>query len=293
MQQHINRYLEHLASERRYSVHTITGYTRELKRFAAICNTPLEAVKAHHITQFITELHTRGLKPRSIQRSVSAVRSLFGYLMQIGMCQSNPAVAAIVPKSDKKLPRVLDPDQASALFVQEQVQTEPRLVRDQAILEILYGSGLRLSEAVGLDISDLDFNQGFARVAGKGNKVRNAPLGRLCIQALKEWLVFHPNPIPESPLFTGRGKNRISPRTVQQRLKAIGIEKLGTDQLHPHMLRHSFATHLLESSGDLRAVQELLGHADIATTQIYTHLDFQHLAKVYDAAHPRAQKSKD
>lgn len=293
MQKHIKRYLKHLATERRYSIHTVTGYTRELRRFATICDTPFDAIKAHHITQFITELHALGLKPRSIQRSVSAVRNMFSYLMQTGVCQSNPATAAIVPKSDKKLPRVLDPDQASALFVEEQPELNPRNARDRAMLEVLYGSGLRLSEAVGLDISDLDFSQGFARVMGKGNKIRNAPLGKLCVQALKDWLAFHPNPIPDSPLFTGRGQHRISPRTVQQRLKTIGIAKLGTNELHPHMLRHSFATHLLESSGDLRAVQELLGHADIATTQIYTHLDFQHLAKVYDAAHPRAHKSED
>lgn len=289
----IERYLTYLSDERRYSVHTVTGYRRELNRFEAFVQMPWQEVKAHHITQFIGHLHHQKLQPRSIQRAVSAVRSFFNYLMQIGQLSSNPALAAIVPRGAQKLPKVLDPDQASSLFASPGSNNDPRSTRDRALLEILYGSGLRLSETVGLNISDLDLKQGFARVLGKGNKVRNAPLGRMCIDALRDWLAQHPNPLPDEPLFTGRGRNRISPRSVQQRLKAIGRDRLGTDQLHPHMLRHSFATHLLESSGDLRAVQELLGHADIATTQIYTHLDFQHLARVYDEAHPRAHSKDD
>lgn len=165
--------------------------------------------------------------------------------------------------------------------------------RDQAILELFYGSGIRLAELVALNISDIDLNSGFARVTGKGNKVRDVPLGRYCVDALQQWLKVCGTSDPDAPLFTGRRHQRINPRTVQSRIKTIAAERLGDDVLHPHMLRHSFATHLLESSGDLRAIQELLGHADIATTQIYTHLDFQHLAKVYDAAHPRAQRSRD
>lgn len=296
MEQQLERYLTYLQDERRYSPHTISGYRRELGRFEQFLAPTFrgwDAIKTHEITQFIGHLHTLRLQPRSIQRAISAVRSFFNYLVQSDVIQSNPASAAVVPRGGKKLPKVLDPDQASALFVSENPDTSPRDGRDRALLELLYGSGLRLSEAIGLNIEDLDLKQGFARVVGKGNKERNAPLGRLCIDALKDWLALHPNPLPEAPLFTGRGNNRISPRTVQQRLKTIGVHKLGTDQLHPHMLRHSFATHMLESSGDLRAVQELLGHADIATTQIYTHLDFQHLAKVYDDAHPRAHTSPD
>ena len=279
--------------QRRCGKHTIAGYARELNRFASRCDVDIQDIKTHHITQFITDLHAAGLKPRSIQRSVSAIRSFFAYLIQSGLCSHNPASAAIVPKSARKLPKVLDPDQASALFNEQNVAPSPRSIRDRALLELLYGSGLRLSEAVGLNVSDVDFAQGFARVVGKGNKIRNAPLGQICISALKDWLAVHPEPSSDAPLFTARGKHRIAPRTVQQRLKAIGLRTLGSDELHPHMLRHSFATHLLESSGDLRAVQELLGHADIATTQIYTHLDFQHLAKVYDQAHPRAHKLDD
>lgn len=296
MNHFVERYLTYLQDERRYSAHTVNGYQRELSRFETYLAPAFQewsAVKTHDVTQFIGYLHSLKLQPRSIQRAVSAVRSFFNYLLETGVVQSNPAAAAVVPRGGKKLPKVLDPDQASALFVSENVDTHPRDSRDRAILELLYGSGLRLSEAVGLNITDLDLRQGFARVIGKGNKERNAPLGRLCIAALKDWLAHHPNPLPDAPLFTGRGEKRISPRTVQQRLKAVGVNRLGTDQLHPHMLRHSFATHMLESSGDLRAVQELLGHADIATTQIYTHLDFQHLAKVYDSAHPRAHTHPD
>ena len=296
MEPQLEGYLDYLQNERRYSPHTVSGYRRELSRFEQFIAPDFKgwaAIKTHEITQFIGYLHTLRLQPKSIQRAISAVRSFFNYLLESGLIQSNPAAAAVVPRGGKKLPKVLDPDQASALFISDNPDTSPRDVRDQALLELLYGSGLRLSEAVGLNIEDLDLRQGFARVVGKGNKERNAPLGRLCIEALKDWLALHPNPIADAPLFTGRGSKRISPRTVQQRLKAIGVNKLGTDQLHPHMLRHSFATHMLESSGDLRAVQELLGHADIATTQIYTHLDFQHLAKVYDDAHPRAHTTPD
>lgn len=293
MRTEIQGYLDHLSDERRYSSHTISGYQRELSRFATHCTADLKDIKTHHITQFIADLHAAGLQPRSIQRSVSAIRSFFSYLTQSGVCSQNPAAAAIVPKSTRKLPKVLDPDQASALFAENDRKSSPRSLRDRALLELLYGSGLRLSEAVGMNVSDVDFAQEVARVVGKGNKVRYAPLGRICMDALKDWLAVHPDATLDAPLFTGRGSRRIAVRTVQQRLKSIGLRTLGTRDLHPHMLRHSFATHVLESSGDLRAVQELLGHADIATTQVYTHLDFQHLAKVYDQAHPRAHKVED
>ena len=296
MNDSITLYIEYLANERRYSPHTIDGYKRELLRFACLFPITCTEVRPHHITHFIGHLHQHGLKPKSIQRAVSAVRSFFSYLVKTESVQQNPAAGAVIPKVAHKLPTVLDPDQASALFDKPDTTStpvNPKDLRDQAILEILYGSGLRLSEAVGLNISDLDLPQGYARVVGKGNKVRNAPLGRQCILALQRWLAVHPHHDLQAPLFTGRGAQRIAPRTIQQRLKRIAVDRLGTNQLHPHMLRHSFATHMLESSGDLRAVQELLGHADIATTQIYTHLDFQHLAKVYDDAHPRAHTVTD
>ena len=230
-----------------------------------------------------------------MQRALSAIRSFYAFLLQRRMVKLNPAAIARAPKAKRKLPRVLDTDQAAKLFDAE--ITTPLQVRDRAILELLYGAGLRLSELVQLNIGDVELNEGFANVMGKGKKARRAPLGRHCVAALRAWLSEHPNCVAEAPLFTGRmgqrGVTRISPRTIQNRLKKIAVQQLGDDSLHPHMLRHSFATHMLESSGDLRAIQELLGHADIATTQVYTHLDFQHLAKVYDAAHPRAQLAAD
>ena len=204
---------------------------------------------------------------------------------------ANPAALTRAPRTPDKLPNVLDTDRASQLF---RGKAETALEkRDQAIAELLYGSGLRLSELVGVDLADLDLEQGVIRVVGKGNKTRQLPLGSHCRRALSAWLLVRPCAASETAIFTSRNGTRLSPRTVQSRLKKLGISQLGSDELHPHMLRHSFASHLLESSSDLRAVQELLGHGDIATTQIYTHLDFQHLAKVYDAAHPRADAQEE
>ena len=202
---------------------------------------------------------------------------------------SNPAAIVEAPKNKPKLPHVLDADQAAQLFA-----FTPRNkieIRDMAMMELFYGSGIRLSELIEIDIKDLDLDAGYVTVIGKGRKTRQVPLGSFCIKAIREWLSQSPKKMGNQPLFTTRGSKRISHRTVQTRLKRIATIQLGNNQLHPHMLRHSFASHLLESSSDLRAVQELLGHSDIATTQIYTHLDFQHLAKVYDAAHPRAKRS--
>jgi integrase/recombinase XerC len=187
------------------------------------------------------------------------------------------------------LPTLLDTDQTAQLL--NFTPTEQLGRRDIAMLELFYGSGLRLAELVALNVRDLDLDDGFVRVTGKGRKVRQVPLGSFCIRALRDYLRQRPTATPTTPVFTARGAARISRRTVQQRLKLLSQRQLGNNALHPHMLRHSFASHLLESSGDLRAVQELLGHADISTTQVYTHLDFQHLAKVYDASHPRAKRS--
>ena len=282
----IDEFIAHLTIERHYSSHTISAYRRDLNRFLEFVSDDLQSLKAHQITLFSSALRQRGLAPKSIQRTLSAVRSLYNFMLKQGYVTSNPARLTRAPKDKQKLPKILDTDQAAQLFT---YPPHDRLaVRDRAMLELLYGSGLRLSELVNLDIHDVDLDSGFARVLGKGNKTRMAPLGRQCVQALTAWLAEHPQPDPGMPLFTGRKRARISPRTVQARLKRIATLQLGDDSLHPHMLRHSFATHILESSGDLRAVQELLGHSDISTTQIYTHLDFQHLAKVYDRAHPRA-----
>ncbi len=286
----IDDYLTHLETARRYAAHTVNAYRRELTRYADLVEVLPRDAQPHHVTAFVSKLHRRGLKPRSIQRALSAVRSFYEYLLAHNQVSANPAASVRAPKAEKTLPKALDADQAAALFVSK--HADPRALRDQAMLELLYGCGLRLSELVGLDVADVDLYAGIVRVLGKGGKQRQVPLGRHARAATRDWLERHPDPLPGAPLFTGAGRQRISPRTVQLRVKKAARERLADDSLHPHMLRHSYATHLLESSGDLRAIQELLGHSDIATTQIYTHLDFQHLAKTYDRAHPRSGRSK-
>ena len=290
----VHAFLDHLKFEKDYSSNTLAAYRRDLARFAAMTAEPVEAISRQHIDRFVARLHSEGLAPRSIQRSLSSVRSFFKYLEARRETRKNPAAAARAPKAKNRLPNTLDADQAAQLFEFE--AKTPLEKRDKAMLELFYGSGLRLSELVGVNKQDLDLDAGFVTVLGKGRKTRQVPLGRHCIEAIRNWLAAHPSNEAAMtsggamPLFTGRGLARISPRTVQNRLKQLAARQLGSTDLHPHMLRHSFASHLLESSGDLRAVQELLGHSDLGTTQIYTHLDFQHLAKVYDAAHPRADK---
>jgi integrase/recombinase XerC len=289
----VGEYLDHLKFEKDYSAHTLAAYRRDLERFAARVDVPAERVTAHDINAYVAHLHSRGLAPRSIQRALSSVRSFFGHLQSRRRIGKNPTAGTRAPKGRNRLPHALDTDQAAKLF-EFQAKT-PLQKRDKAIIELFYGSGLRLSELVGINRSDLDLDQGFVTVLGKGRKTRQVPLGRHCVSAIRDWLTEHPLAAEsaEIPLFTGRGARRISPRTVQSRLKALSATQLGSTDLHPHMLRHSFASHLLESSGDLRAVQELLGHSNLGTTQIYTHLDFQHLARVYDAAHPRAETQPD
>ncbi len=291
----VQAFLDHLKFEKDYSTNTLAAYRRDLNRFMAMTDGPAENISRHDIDRFVARLHSEGLAPRSIQRALSSVRSFFGFLEARRETKKNPAAAARAPKSRNRLPSTLDADQAARLLDFE--PKTPLEKRDKAILELFYGSGLRLSELVGVNRGDLDLDGGFVTVLGKGRKTRQVPLGRHAIDAIRDWLAAqsgadaHPsvgNPAA-APLFTGRGQARISPRTVQNRLKNLAARQLGSTDLHPHMLRHSFASHLLESSGDLRAVQELLGHSDLGTTQIYTHLDFQHLAKVYDAAHPRAE----
>ena len=287
-------FLVQLEQQQHYSLHTVSAYRHELARFCRGLEVELLDAKPHHISAFVAGLHHDGLKPKSIQRALSAVRSFYAYLLRNGTIATNPAAAARAPKAKKHLPKVLDPDQAKHLLDKKaRSPSDPaKGAQDQAILELFYGCGLRLAELVGLDLGDLDLSSGFVRVLGKGNKERQAPLGRYAVRAIRSWLQHHPNPVADAPLFVGRSRQRISPRTIQQRMKRLARERLGDDSLHPHMLRHSFATHLLESSGDLRAIQELLGHSDIATTQVYTHLDYQHLAQVYDRAHPRAQMNQ-
>jgi integrase/recombinase XerC len=293
MDAELKRFLDYLKIERHYSANTITAYRRDLGRFAAEIRRPWAEVAGHDVSTHVARLHASGLKPRSIQRTLSSLRSLYRYLLRHRLVTRNPTTGIRGPKARRSLPGVLDTDQAAQLLAFEPETLQEQL--DLAMAELLYGSGLRLSELTGANVADLDLVGGFIMVRGKGGKMRQVPLGRYSVAALRAWLdsresAVLPGPVP---LFSVRGGRRISPRTVQQRLKRLAMRQLGSSELHPHMLRHSFASHLLESSSDLRAVQELLGHADISTTQIYTHLDFQHLARVYDAAHPRAQRQDD
>ena len=287
----VKEFLSHLQHSKRYSAHTLQAYRRDLQRYIGELNKACAEADPKDIQRFVSGLHHRQLTAKTIQRHLSAVRSFYEHLLRRQLIAVNPARLVSAPKAKRNLPKVLDADKASQLL-NFAAQKDDRAICDQAILELFYGSGLRLSEVVNLRIADLDLNQGFVDVLGKGNKRRLVPLGRHCVKALKRWLSAHPNPLADSWLLPGRGTGPLSPRTIQSRIKRVAQRQLGEDSLHPHMLRHSFATHMLESSGDLRAVQELLGHADIATTQIYTHLDFQHLAKVYDKAHPRARNTE-
>ena len=282
----ITAFLDELRAIRNYSPNTISGYQRDLAQFDVLRGeVPLAKVDSHLVRSFVAKLHASGKAPKTIARALSSVRTLFEYLREQRLLKTNPAVGVRAPKSRRKLPKTLDADRASMLFA-DTVTSELEL-RDRAMLELLYGSGLRLSELVAANVGDADLQGASIRVTGKGRKVRDVPLGRACVLAIERYLNSRENTDVDDALFTARGR-RISQRSVQSRLKKVSQTALGTDELHPHMLRHSFASHVLESSGDLRAVQEMLGHSDIATTQIYTHLDFQHLAKVYDEAHPRA-----
>lgn len=289
----LEAYLEHLRSERQVSVHTLDGYRRDLLRLAALCEksslNEWPALQVRDLRLFVARLHQQGLASRSLARLLSATRGLFQYLIREGHCRHNPADGLSAPKGARKLPRTLDTDRTAQLL-DGGVEDDFIARRDQALLELFYSSGLRLSELVGLDLEWLDLKDGLVRVHGKGNKVRELPVGRAARQAIEAWLPLRASVSPQdNAVFIGRSGKRLTPRAIQLRVREAGVRELG-QHLHPHMLRHSFASHMLESSQDLRAVQELLGHADIATTQIYTHLDFQHLATVYDQAHPRARR---
>ncbi len=291
MDDRLRDFLDHLKFEKRYSAHTLKAYQRDIEGFAEDAGTPWEAVRPHHLSNAVARRHGRGASPRTLQRLLSSLRSFFAYLEKQGVVEGNPAAAAKSPKQKNRLPNALDADLAAKLF-----DFKPRNAlekRDLAMLEVFYGSGVRLSELVQTNIGHLDLAAGMVRVTGKGGKTRILPLTEKSVAAVKSYLATRPAAGPGDALFVSRDGKRISQRTVQQRLKRWSMARLDSNVLHPHLLRHSFASHLLESSGDLRAIQELLGHADIATTQIYTHLDFQHLAKVYDAAHPRAGKQAE
>ena len=291
MDKHLRGFLDYLTFEKRYSPHTLKAYQRDIEQFAAVHGAAWGEIKPNQVSSMVARLRSKGASPRTCQRLLASLRSFFRYLEKQGVVQANPAAGVRSPKRGNRLPSTLDADLTAKLF-----DAKPRNAlekRDLAMIELLYGSGIRLSELVRIDIQDLNLTNGMVQVTGKGEKTRIVPLGGQSIAAIEAYLATRPGAEPNAALFVTRNGKRLSPRTVQQRVKRWGQARLGSNELHPHLLRHSFASHVLESSGDLRAVQEMLGHADIATTQIYTHLDFQHLAKVYDAAHPRAEKQTD
>ena len=290
----IERFVSHLAHERRMSAHTAAAYRHDLMSLADFGKrrnlSEWQALDNLQLRTFAAALHGAGLGPRSIQRRLSAARTFYGFLMREGHCTVNPALEVRAPKPKKRLPATLDADQMGRLLA---FQVDDSLsARDKAIMELFYSSGLRLTELVSLSLTDLDLKDRTARVLGKGHKTRIVPVGSKCAVALNKWLKERAAWAKPgvNALFVGRSGRPLSVRAVQLRVGAWGRRQGIGIHVHPHMFRHSFATHLLESSGDLRGVQELLGHADIGTTQIYTHLDFQRLATVYEAAHPRARR---
>ena len=305
------RFRRYLSSERRLSAHTDKSYARDLAALVKFCDRTgvgdWSALDAQHVRTFAAHSHARGLAPRSIQRRLSAVRSFYEFLLREGRggaaraaasgrsgrsarITHNPAHDVRAPKAARRLPPTLDPDQMARLL--DLPRDGGLTARDRAIMELLYSSGLRLAELVGLDVRSLDLKDRTVQVLGKGSKARIVPVGRAAAEALRSWLKERSGLVrqQETALFVSRSGTRLGPRAVQARVAYWARRQGLSMHVHPHLFRHSFASHLLESSGELRGVQELLGHADISTTQIYTHLDFQHLARIYDATHPRARR---
>ena len=293
--QTLETYWRYLHIERQVSEHTLKAYQQDLAKVVRFADaqtlTEWAQLTPTHIRQLIMSLNRAGQSSASIARLLSSLRGLYRFLAKEGSVKTDPTTGISAPKGEKRLPKVLDTDRAMQLL-DAPIEASFMGLRDQAVLELMYSSGLRLSELVGLNVQDFDFSQALVRVTGKGNKTRLLPVGSKALAALERWLAVRREVYCEDDaVFVGSTGKRITARAVQLRVKALGRQNLG-QHLHPHMLRHSFASHMLESSQDLRAVQELLGHADISTTQIYTHLDFQHLAKVYDSAHPRAKRKR-
>jgi integrase/recombinase XerC len=326
----LERFLRHLSNERRLSPHTLDAYRRDLERIL----TWYQGVKPQadwpqlqerDVRAYLASRHRQGHVGHTLARELSALRRLYVYLMRELIVEHNPAQGVRAPKQARILPKTLDADRLSAMLdagngpalkpsvdapsdpaadapshlqadptADQPVDSSPLDLRDTAMVELFYSSGLRLAELISIDTRDINPREPMLTITGKGSKTRRVPIGRQALQAIKAWLAVRGQlaGIGENALFVSSRGQRIHPRTVQQRLRLWAIARASDTPLHPHMLRHSFASHLLESSGDLRAVQELLGHADISTTQIYTHLDFQHLARVYDQAHPRAKRKK-
>ena len=290
----IDDFIMHLKTERRLSPHTVLNYQRDLKLLLEYLIqrdiSDFAKVKSADARGFAAVCHRKGLSGASIVRMLSAMRTFYRYLIREKKVTINPFIGVSAPKSPRKLPKILTAEQATRLV--EIKGNDTLTVRDRAMAEVFYSSGIRLQELVGLDVNDVDLREGVMRVVGKGSKTRIVPLGSYAVEALVQWLERRDSwsASEETALFvTSRGK-RTSTRTIQKRIEVLAVEQGIPMRVHPHMLRHSFATHVLESSGDLRAVQEFLGHSDISTTQIYTHLDFGHLSKEYDKAHPRAKK---
>jgi integrase/recombinase XerC len=302
----LDAFLHHLAHERRLSPHTLDSYRRDLSRILAwrlargVGDWP--AITDGHVRRYVADRHRGGVSARTLARELSALRSLYEYLLREGAATLNPARAVRPPKARRRLPNTFDPDELSALIDagtgpggwRPRDGDDALALRDTAMVELFYSSGLRLAELIGVNTTDIDPADATLTVLGKGAKTRRVPVGSAALSAIQRWLSVrgllagH----EETALFVSSRGRRIHPRTVQQRLRQWAEQRGAGRHLHPHQLRHSCASHLLESSGDLRAVQEMLGHADISTTQVYTHLDFQHLAQVYDKTHPRAKRKR-
>ena len=294
----LERFLDHLARERRTSSATVAAYRRDLTGLITqLVDDGVQRwdeVAPRHIRAWVTARHRKGIGARSLARGLSAARTLFGWLIREQVIRADPAADIRAPKQGQRLPRTLEVDTTQQLLDETgggEDPADPLLIRDRALFELLYSSGLRLAEVVALERQQVGPGQTLLRVLGKGNKEREVPVGKAARRALEAWLPQRDALAAEgeTALFVSRRGTRLGARSVQQRLRRHATA-LGLPRVHPHMLRHAFASHLLESSGDLRAVQQLLGHADITTTQVYTHLDFQHLAEVYDQAHPRARR---
>ena len=287
----LERYLSHLRHERRLAAHTLAAYGRDAARLLELAGArPLASLTAQDIRRFVATLHGKGLSPRSLARLLSSWRGWFDWLARQHEAGANPCAGVKAPRAPKHLPQTLSPDEAVGLVA---IGDDTDMgIRDRALFELAYSCGLRVSELTGLDLGAVDMRSGEVRVTGKGSKTRIVPVGEPAVKAIARWIAVRASLAKpgEAALFIGRSGRRLAPREVQRRIKARARAAGLPMDVHPHMLRHSFASHVLQSSGDLRAVQEMLGHASIASTQVYTHLDFQHLAKVYDTAHPRAKR---
>lgn len=291
----VSAYLFHVAKERRLSPLTCENYARDVRLLLNLARgTSLDQLEIHHIRRFVAQMHGKGFSGRSLARMLSAWRGFYRYLARDHGYVTDPCGGVRAPKSPKSLPHTLSPDEAAKLL-DFPISNDLMTLRDKAMFELCYSSGLRLAELASLRPEDLSLSDGTARITGKGGKIRIVPVGSKAALVLREWMKHRDTLAKpgETALFLSRYGKNISRRSIDQRLKSQAMRQGISANIHPHVLRHSFASHLLQSSGDLRAVQEMLGHASISTTQVYTHLDFQHLSKVYDAAHPRARKKEE